>query len=349
MSREASHRIASGANSRDGNGWGEDHLIRRQFFGALATSVAAPSLPVLAQQPGRTYRFGFVTPQPRTTYQYVGMIEGLARLGFVEGRNLQVDDKGFGLKPDQFAAHTRELVAANVDLIFAGTGAPTTIVREITKSVPVLAIADDMVGEGIVQSMARPGGNITGVSLLAAELDGKRQEILIDLLPGIQRLAVLADAQFATAKSLEALEAAGRARGVAVSIHKVANAADIGPAIDAAQASGAQGLNVMAAVQFFINRKVIFERTATHRLPAIYQWPEYVNEGAFAAYGPRFAKLYREEMATMAAAMFNGTKPADLPVRQPINFELTINLKTAKALGVTVPRELLVRADEVVE
>jgi putative ABC transport system substrate-binding protein len=323
-------------------------LIRRHFLGALATSVAA-SLPARAQQPGKTYRFGFVTPQPRTTYQYVGMFEGLAKLGFVEGRNLVVDAPGFGLKADQFAPHAKELVAANVDLIFAGTGTPTTIVRQVTKTVPILVIADDMVGEGIVQSMARPGGNVTGVSLLAAELDGKRQELLIDLLPGIQRLAVLADARSAEPRALEGFEAAGRAKGVTVSIHKVASAADVGPAVDAAKAAGAQGLNVMASVLFFINRKVIFERAAAHRLPAIYQWPEYAAEGAFAGYGPRFVKLYREEMAILAAAMLNGTKPADLPVRQPTNFELAINLRTAKELGVTVPRELLVRADEVVE
>jgi len=323
-------------------------LKRRKILSVFATTIAA-TLPAWAQQPGRTYRFGFVTPQARNTLQYVGLIEGLARLGFVEGKNLQIDDPGFNLKPEQYATHAKELVNSKVDLIFAGTGVPTLVVRETTKTVPIIVSADDMVGEGIVHSMARPGGNVTGVSLLAAELDGKRQEILIELLPGIKKLAVLADAAVASPKMLQEMESAGRKQGVDVVIYKVGGPAEIAPAIDAAKVTGAQALNVLASVILFINRKTIFERAAALGLPAMYQWPEYVNEGAFTAYGPRFAKTYRDQMAPIAAAIFNGAKPADVPVRQPTTFELAINLKTAKTLGLTVPPSILARADEVIE
>lgn len=321
-------------------------MRRREILAGFAGMAA---LPASAQQPGRTYRFGFVTPQPRTGLHYVELIGGLGRQGFVEGKNLEVDVQGFNLKPDQYEAHAQKLIDAKVDLIFGGTGAPIRVLQKMTRTVPILTIADDMVGEGIVQSMARPGGNITGVSLLGAELDGKRQEILLELLPGIRRIAVLADPLVASPVNLQALEAAGRAAGVEITLHKAGTAAEIGPAVDAAKAAGAQGLNVLASVVLFINRQIIFERTAALGLPAIYQWPEYVDDGAFAGYGPRLAQVFRDQMLPLAVAMLNGTKPADLPVRQPTTFQLAINLKTAKALGVTVPRPLLVRADEVVE
>ena len=323
-------------------------MRRREILTGLASVAACPPS-VRAQQSGRTYRFGFVTPQLRTGAHYVELIEALARRGFVEGKNLVVDVQGFNLRPDQYEAHARELIDAKVDLVFGGTGAPIRVVQKVIKTIPVLTIADDMVGEGLVSSMARPGGNITGVSLLGSELDGKRQEILLELLPGIRRVGILADPLVASPANLQALEAAGRAAGVEVTIHRAGKPAEIGPAVDAAKAAGAQGLNVLASVVFFIDRKTIFERTAALGLPAIYQWPEYVDEGAFAGYGPRLAQVFRDQMAPLAVAMLNGTKPADLPVQQPTTFQLGINLKTAKALGVSVPPALLARADDVVE
>jgi len=323
-------------------------LKRRGILAALAAVASLPS-PAGAQQPGRIYRFGFVTPQPRTQPHYAALFEGLARLGFIAGKNLQIDERGFNLTPEQYGPHTRELDAAKVDLIYAGTGAPVRAVQKANTAAPILTIADDMVGEGLVQSMARPGGNTTGVSLLGAELDGKRQELLIELVPGIRKVAVLADTLVASPKVLQTLEASGQAQGIAVTIHKVGSAAEIAPALEAAKAAGAQGVNVLASVLLFINRRIIFERTAALGLPAIYQWPEYVEQGAFAGYGPRLDQIHREQMAALAAAMLNGAKPADLPVRQPTTFQLAINLKTARALGVSVPRPLLIRADDVVE
>jgi putative ABC transport system substrate-binding protein len=323
-------------------------MHRRDFIAGLGGAVAWP-VAARAQQAGRTYRIGIVSAQPSSQPQNVALVEGLGRLGFSEGKNLQIDWQGFELKPEQYGPHAKELVDAKVDLILGGTGAPIRVVQELTKTIPILTIADDMVGESLVQSLARPGGNITGVSLLGSELDGKRQEILIELLPGVRRLAALADPLLALPHTLQALDAAARARGIDLAIHKIATPADIAPAIEAAKAAGAGGLNVLASVLLFINRRIIFERTAALGLPAIYQWPEYVNEGAFAGYGPRVVRIFRDHMAPLAAAMLRGTKPADLPVQQPTTFELAINLKTAKALGLTVPAAMLARADEVIE
>ena len=198
-------------------------------------------------------------------------------------------------------------------------------------------MTDDMLGSGLVNSLARPDGNTTGVSILATELDGKRQEILIEAVPGLRRMAALADANRTTAAKLDALQEAARAHNIELSIHRVARGEEIAAAIDRAQASGATALNVLASPLLFANRQLIMDRVAALRLPAMYQWPETAEEGGFAAYGPRLIDIFRELLTRQLVKLFRGIKPADIPVEQPTKFELVINLKTAKALGVTVP------------
>jgi putative ABC transport system substrate-binding protein len=205
-----------------------------------------------------------------------------------------------------------------------------------------------MVGEGLVRSLAHPDGNTTGVSILAAELDGKRQEILIDFFPAARRMAVLADAQTTEPARLEALEDAARMRGVTLSIHSVQRREDIDPAIEAAKAAGAAALNVLASPLFVGNRDAIIARTTALRLPAIYHWPETAQDGGLLAYGPRFSEFFRL-WARQLVKILRGAKPADLPVEQPTKFELVVNLKTAKAIGLEIPPTLLARADEVIE
>jgi putative tryptophan/tyrosine transport system substrate-binding protein len=211
----------------------------------------------------------------------------------------------------------------------------------------VLAITDDMVGAGLVNSMARPDGNTTGVSILATELDGKRQEILIEAVPGLRHMAALADSSRA-AVQLEALQEAARARNVTLSIYRVAKTDEIVAAIETAHASGATALNVLASPILYINRHIIMDRAAALRLPAIYQWPETADEGGFAGYGPSIIEVFREH-GRQLVQLLRGTKPADIPVEQPTKFELVINLKTANAMSVTVPATLLARADKVIE
>ena len=184
---------------------------------------------------------------------------------------------------------------------------------------------------------------------MRTELDGKRQEILIEAVPGLRRMAALADRNTTAPQQLQALQDAARARGVELSIYRVAKSEEIAAAVDAAKASGAEALNVLSSPVLYGNRQIIMQRVAALRLPAIYQFPEVAEEGGFIAYGSRLVHLYRELIAPQLVKLLRGVKPAELPIEQPTKFELVINLKTAKALGLTMPELFLVRADEVVE
>jgi ABC-type uncharacterized transport system substrate-binding protein len=206
-----------------------------------------------------------------------------------------------------------------------------------------------MLGSGLVTSLARPDGNTTGVSILARELDGKRQDILIEAVPGLRLMAVLTDVNYTKFAKLEALQEAARAHNIEFSIHRIAKGEEIAAAIDSAQASGATALNIVSSPLFFVHRHLIMERAAALRLPAIYFFPEMAEEGGFAAYGPRLSQLFSEIMAQQIIKLFRGSKVADIPVEQATKFELVINLKTANAIGVTVPPALLARADKVIE
>jgi len=229
------------------------------------------------------------------------------------------------------------------------TGAPTIAeAQAATRTIPMLGMFDDMVASGLVSSLARPGGNLTGISILASELGGKRQEILMELVPASHHMAALADPNTKGSASAEALRTDSAARGVELSIYPVSGPEEIIAAIDKAQAAGATALNVLASPILYINRKIILERSAALRLPAIYQWPETAEEGGLVAYGPRFTTVYRQ-LARQGVELLRGVKPADLPVEQPTEFELVINLKTAKALGLTIPPQILARAGEVIE
>ena len=300
-----------------------------------------------AQEPGRVYRLGIMTGLPREDAIYAALFDELRRSGFVEGQNLQVAGR-FSMRGEEAPEVAAMLVAAGVDAVLTG-GAP--IAREVqkaTRTIPILAIADDLVLSGLVTSLAHPGGNTTGVSVLATELDGKRLELLTELIPAAHHIAALADPANTAPEQLRVLEDAARARGIALSIHLASKPEEIVAAIDAAQASGAQALNVLAAPSLDANRRLIIERTATLKLTAIYQWPEIVEAGGLAAYGPRQTEVSRQR-GRQLIKIFRGAKPSDIPVEQPTKFELVINLKTAKALGLTVPQSILARADEVIE
>jgi putative tryptophan/tyrosine transport system substrate-binding protein len=186
------------------------------------------------------------------------------------------------------------------------------------------------------------------VSVLAVDLDGKRQELLIEAVPGLRHMAALADVNHAEAK-LDALQKAARTHNVELSIYRIARGEEIATAIDRAQASGATALNIFAGPLLWANRQLIMDRAAALRLPTMHEFPEVAEEGAFAAYGPRLGRLFVEVMPRQIIKLFQGVKVADVPVEQPTKFELVINLKTAKAIGVTVSPALLLRADKLVE
>jgi len=316
---------------------------------SLVVGILARPLAARAQEPGRTYRLGALFAGPRDAPQHVALVDELRRVGFVLGRNLSIDARGYGLLTNRFPDIARELVSAKVDVILCGGNPAIRAAQQATATIPILALTDDMVGSGLVRSLANPGGNTTGVSILANQLDGKRQDILIEMVAGLRRMGTLADSNTTAPRELKALQDAARARGVELSLHRVAKPNEIAPAIDAAKNSGATALNVLATPLLFNNRRVIFERTVALRLPAMYQWPEMAEEGGFAAYGPRIVQIFRELLSRQLVKLLRGAKPADIPVEQPTQFELVVNVKTAKALGLTLPEAVLQRADRVVQ
>jgi putative tryptophan/tyrosine transport system substrate-binding protein len=327
-------------------------MRRREFIALMGASVASP-FAALAQEPGRIYRLASLTPGPpceKMTFERIAYHDQLQRNGFVEGHNLIRDCRAFARSVDLVAGYAAELVKAQPDVLMAFGDLAIRGAQQATKTIPILAMTDDMLGSRLVDSMAHPGGNTTGVSILGTELDGKRQEILIEAVPGLQRMAALADSNMkAEVANFDALQEAARVRKVELSIYRIARSEEIAEAIDAAQRSGATALNVMSSPILYANRQLILDRVATLRLPTMHQWPETADEGGFIAYGPRIVQVFRDLFARQLIALLRGTKIADIPVEQPTKFELVINLKTAKAIGVTVPEALLARADKVIE
>jgi len=234
--------------------------VRRRDFITLFGGAATWPLAALGQEPGRMYRLGCLFASPRDAPHYVALFDELRRLGFVEGQSLIVDAAGFGLSPEQMEVPAADLVKARVDVILAGGDAAVRAAQRATASIPILAFTDDMLGQDFVRSLAKPGGNTTGVTIFASELDGKRQEILIEAVSGVRRIATLADSNVSMPTRLRALEDDARARGIELSIHSVARREEIGSAIDAAKAVGAEGLNVLASALLFNSRAFVFDR-----------------------------------------------------------------------------------------
>jgi ABC-type uncharacterized transport system substrate-binding protein len=322
---------------------------RREFIGLVGGAAVAWPLAARGQEPGRLYRLGGLHLAPRQAPHHVALFDELRRQGFIEGQNLAADWRGHGSSFDQFPSIAVEFANLKVDVILCAGDVAIRAAQQATTAIPILGITDDMVRSGLVRSLATPGGNTTGVSLLAPELDGRRQDLLMELLPGARRMAALADPNTTMPHQMLALQNEVRARGVELEIHRAEHLEDVVPAIHAAKASGALALNVLASPLFFNNRQIVIERITSLRLPAVYQWPEMARDGGLISYGPSIVQIYREHMARLLVFLLRGAKPTDLPVEQPTKFELVINLKTAKALGVTIPPLLLARADEVIE
>ena len=327
-------------------------MRRREFVTLTGGAIVTCTFPAIAQEAGRTYRVGMLFPFPRDADEAVEITafsDELGKQGFIEGQNLAIDYRAWAPHVDLISVYAEELVKGRPDVIAAGGPVAIRAAQQATKTIPLLAITDDMVGEGVVSSMARPTGNTTGVNILAPELNGKRQEILIEAVPGLRRMATLADSNTTAVAQLNALQEAARARNIELSIHRIAKGEEIAAAIEMAKASGAAALNVLASPMLYSNRRLILEYVAAQRLPAMYQFPEIAEEGGFAAYGSRFTQIIREIYVRQLVQLLRGIKVADIPVEQPTKFELVINLKTADTLGVTVPAGLVARADKVIQ
>jgi putative tryptophan/tyrosine transport system substrate-binding protein len=271
--------------------WRENSMRRRDFITILGGASATLPFAAVAQQAGRTYRLGALMGHPRDVPVNVAFLEQFRPYGFIEGQNLAVQWLVFGKDLGLIPQHAAELVSARVDVIATAGEEATRAAQQATKTIPIVAAVDDLLGSGLVQSLARPEGNITGVNWLSVDLDGKRQDLLIEAVPGLRRLAALADVNNTAAK-LEALQEAARAHNVELSIYRVARGEEIAPAIDAAHASGATALNVFTGVLLWSHRQLIMDRAAALHLPTMHGFPEEAEEGAFAAYGPRLGPLF---------------------------------------------------------
>jgi putative ABC transport system substrate-binding protein len=326
-------------------------MRRREFIVALGSAAAWP-LVARAQEPGRTYRLGFLIPSPRNTPAAEAQFDELRLNGFTEGQNLVVIPGGFDVPNDTIAERAAALVKAAPDVIIAGPDIPIRTLQAATRTVPIVGMTEDMVAAGLVSSLARPGGNVTGISLLSPELDGKRQDILIAAVPNARRIAAMADSTATPPYHLEMLRHAARSRGVELSVFGVGGPEEIASAIDAARSSGCEAVNFLATPLFSVagsrSNRIVMERILALRLPAIFQWPETAEAGALLAYGPRFTDMYRLR-TRIAIKILRGAKPADIPVEQPSQFELAINLQAAKAIDYEIPAGLVLRADKVIE
>jgi putative tryptophan/tyrosine transport system substrate-binding protein len=322
-------------------------MRRREFLILVIGTISTGSLCAEAQEPGRVYRLALVLPVGRDEPASIAFLEELRSQGFVEGQNLVVLG-GAATSNEQIAKVLPAILNAKPDVIATGGDFIGHAFQKATQSVPLVVMTEDMVAAGFAASLDRPGGNITGISLMSPELDGKRQDILIEAIPGAQRVAVLVDANVATLKHLEDLEASARAHRKELVIVRAASANDLISAMNEASGRGVGGFNVLSSPMLHLNRGLIIERAAKLRLPAIFQWPETAEEGGLLGYGPSFIEVFRER-ARLVAKVLRGANPADLPIEQPSKFNLVINLKTAKAINYTLPSDLVLRADKVVE
>lgn len=272
--------------------------------------------------------------------------QALRDAGYIEGQTIEVRWRFAEGRSERLPSLATELVSSEVAAIVTFGGAATAAARMATTKIPIVAVADDLVAEGHVASLARPGGNVTGVSLLATELDVKRLEVLKQVVPSASRVAVFKDATTPSGH-LATLQAGSHAMGLTLQILEIRKVEDLDGAFQAARGWRAQGLNVLASPLLNGLRRTIIELAAKHRLPAVYQWPESVRDGGLIAYGPTVTGMYQLTFALLDKVL-KGAKPSELPAEQPSEYKLALNLRTARALGLTIPPGMVSRAHEVI-
>jgi len=324
-------------------------MDRRQFLGALAGGLVAAQA-AEAQQSGKVYHIGMLerTSAAINAANLDGFRQGLRELGYVEGRNLVIEYRSADGHDERFSALAAELVRLKPDLILT-RGTPAALAaKNATVTIPVVILGvGDPVGQGVVASLAHPGGNITGLSAVVTELYAKRVQLLRDLMPRAARIAALFNmSNPAIPPQWKEVEIAARSLGLQPQLLDVRKPEDLAPAFDAATRHRADTLIVGLETLTLTNQQLIVDLAAKHRLPAMYASTEFA--GGLVAYGVRYPDQYRLA-ASFADKIFKGAKPSDLPVERPTKFELVINLKAAKALALTVPPSVLGRADEVIE
>jgi putative tryptophan/tyrosine transport system substrate-binding protein len=324
------------------------------LFVLLALSVLAAPVVTTAQQPTRVHRIGRLSPgfpPSQLSPSREAFRQALRELGYVEGQNLVIEWRWAEGRDERLPDLAAELVQRQVEVIVVGGVTAIRAAQHATSTIPIVMAANyDPVGEGFVASLARPGGNITGLSWLGAELPGKRLEILKETLPQSTRIAVLGNPAFAAYETwLHSLTAAARALGLYLHVVELHRADELDSAFAAITSAGADALIVLsdpALMDNLLGRVV--DLAATSRLPAMYDWRAYVDAGGLMSYGPNMPDMQRRA-ASYVDKILKGAKPADLPIEQPTTFDLVINLKAAKALGLTIPPTVLFQANEVLQ
>jgi putative ABC transport system substrate-binding protein len=315
-----------------------------RIIGAVLLSLAM-SLAVLAQTPGRLYRIGVLDDD---AFRIDAFREELAKLGWLDGKNIKYEIRLAGAR--ELQALAAELVQLNVDLIFAPNTTGVQAAKRATSAIPIVfAVAADPVGSGLINSLGAPGGNITGLSPMNVELGKKRLELLKTVLPKLKRVGVLGNQQLPySAGALREMEQAAHALNLRIEIVDWRNKDDLEQAFSALRRSGSEAFVVLPNPANWPYRAVMADLAIKYRLPGIFPAPEYAEIGGLIAYGPSFLHLYLRA-AVYVDKILKGAKPASLPVEQPTKLDFVINVKTARALGLTIPDSILVRADSVIK
>jgi putative tryptophan/tyrosine transport system substrate-binding protein len=316
-------------------------MKRRNFVTIIGAAAVLWPHAASAQLAGRQYRIAMLASEPTQFF-----VEELDRAGFVIGRNLEIDSRAVGVSPAAFEKLATEVVKARPDVLVAFGPDAIRAAQKSTQHIPIQALADDLLGSKLVASMPHPEGNTTGVAIFAYQLDVKRLELLHEALPKAQRIALLADHE--PIRNIDALQNAARALGVEIVQFTARSEDDVIRTIEIMERKEIEAVNVLASPILWRFRQLIVDRLRTQRIPTIWQWPEGAEAGGLIAYGPRLPEVFRQ-CARQVVRLLLGAKVKDVPVEQPTKFDFVINMKTAKALGLSVSTSLLLRADEVIE
>jgi putative ABC transport system substrate-binding protein len=322
---------------------------RRKFISALGGTALAWPLPARAQRPNKLPTIGVLLGDASSWNAWAAAFaQRLSELGWIKGRTVAIEYRWSEGRPERVAEFAAEFVQQKVDVIVSYGGAVATL-KQATASIPIVfAIATDPLGGGLVASLARPGGNVTGLSIQASEIASKRLELLREAVPHLRKLAIMFDAGYAaTVREMDEAQSAARALSLEVAPHGIRRAEDIAPAFDALK-SQADALYVAVDALVLANGTQIAALARSMRLPTIFDDRIIVQAGGLMSYGASISALFRRA-AEYVDKILRGAKPGDLPVEQPTKFELVINLKTAEGLGLTIPEPLLIAADEVIE
>jgi putative ABC transport system substrate-binding protein len=325
-------------------------MDRRAFLAGSALLLAAPVV-AEAQRAGRIPKLCFLTFDPGTpqSSRFSPFFLGLRDLGYVDGQTISIDYLSAGARGEQFPALTADCLRLNADIIVVTTTPAAQAAKNATRTIPIVMHSlGDPVATGLVASLARPGGNVTGTTLMASGLAAKRLGLLKEIVPRISRVLVLSYlVDPIAAPQVKELESAAHSLGVKLLVHDIRTADDLPAAFDAGAREGAQGVLTTAESIFVVQRNLVVQLAAQHRLPGMYPYRLMVDAGGLMAYDSYTSDLQRR-VAAYVDKILKGAKPSDLPVEQPTKFELIINLKTAKALGLTISQSLLQRADEII-